>query len=152
MTRIAAPLGLFIALFIGLAACDRGSSGMDEQTARDMLAQRETIWLASYGDADSTRMSGILADGFTITFPDGRQETRADLIGGLDQPGRTAQEVNHYTENRSVALNGDTAVVSGIYVSPGRGQRPDIRMRYTDTWIYRDGTWQVLASHLSSVG
>ena len=149
MFRLTAIFGL-IAM---LAACneqDDGAAGLSEEDHRALLGQRETVWLASYGDADATRMEDILAEGFTITFPNGRRDTREDLVNGMNMEGREAGEVSHYTENRTITINGDTAILSGVFVSPGRGQRADIRMLYTDTWIWRDGEWKVLASQLAT--
>ena len=118
--------------------------------ARSALALAEDAWLQAYVDHDRDAMALALADGFTITFPDGSVQTRADVIGAL-RPGSPADDTPHFTEDREIRVLGTTAILTGVYVNPGDG-RPDVRMRYTDTWMWRDGRWQVVASHLSAAG
>jgi hypothetical protein len=57
----------------------------------------------------------------------------------------------HYTVDRSIRLIGRTAILTGVYVNPADGERAEQRARYTDTWMWIDGHWQVVASHLSSI-
>jgi hypothetical protein len=49
---------------------------------------------------------------------------------------------------------GDTVVLIGIVVSEWKqGDKPMTdRSRYTDTYVKRNGKWQVVASHLSNAG
>ena len=113
------------------------------------LAAAETAWLATYTENDPEAMAGFLADGFTITFPDGRVDLRADVIGGLD-PSRGTDDSPHFTRDRVIRVLGSTAILSGIYVDPSDdADRPDLQWRYTDTWMLIDGRWRVVASHLS---
>ena len=46
-------------------------------------------------------------------------------------------------------VDGNTAVVTGIFRDRGRddsGKPYERRVRFTDTWIKRDGRWQVWAT------
>ncbi len=48
-----------------------------------------------------------------------------------------------------IRIDGGTAIVNGVFRMKGTnesGVATDRRIRYTDTWIKRDGRWQVLAS------
>ena len=124
--------------------------------ARDQLAQAERAWLDAYDDDDRAFMRRVLADGFTITFPDGTVQTKRDVVDGLspdDDPDTDdPDDATHYTEDRTIRVIGATAILTGVYVNPGDEGRPDTRMRYTDTWMWLDGRWQVVASHLSAAG
>ena len=124
------------------------------EQAREQLARAERAWLDAYDDDDHAAMGRFLAEGFTITFPDGTVETRQDVIDGLDpaedDDERDEDETSHYTEDRTIRVIGSTAILAGVYVNPGGSGGPDVRMRYTDTWMWLDGRWQVVASHLSA--
>ena len=67
---------------------------------------------------------------------------RLRIIDGL------GAAVTHHTEDRMIRLIGDTAILSGIYVNPANPE-PWHRLHYTDTWMWLDDHWQVVASHLS---
>ena len=48
-----------------------------------------------------------------------------------------------------IRIDGATAIINGVFRMKGtneNGVATDRRIRYTDTWIKRDGRWQVLAS------
>src|SRR5688572_3912413 len=48
-----------------------------------------------------------------------------------------------------IRIDGAVAIVNGVFRMKGtneKGVATDRRIRYTDTWIKRDGRWQVLAS------
>ena len=51
-------------------------------------------------------------------------------------------------EGMKVHLYGSTAVVTGILAMKGRGKDGsfDKRFRFTDTWKFLDGRWQIIAA------
>jgi len=118
-------------------------------SAREQLDRAERAWLDAYVDDDREAMARILASGFTITFPDGSVQTRDAVIASLNPDEPPDDGPAHYTEDRTIRVIGTTAILSGVYVSPGDEDEPDTRARYTDTWMWLDGRWQVVASHLS---
>lgn len=139
-------LALAVLLAPAVAAAQPGAPD-----AHDQLAAAERAWLDAYVHDDRAAMAAALADGFTIVFPDGTVQTRDDVVGGLDPEPDFSEPDGpvHYTEGREIRVIGDTAILTGVYVNPGE-DRPDVRMRYTDTWMWLDGRWQVVASHLSA--
>lgn len=142
------PLMICLALLCGCMV-DDSSSAPNIADLELQLANAERAWLDAYDDNDRSTMSATLAAGFTITFPDGRIDTRDDVIAGLDPSDEPDDDPTHYTEERKIRIIGDTAILSGIYVDPGDAGEPDEKSRYTDTWMLIDGQWQVVASHLS---
>ena len=53
------------------------------------------------------------------------------------------------TSNMNVNVNGNNAVVTGVYHTKGKdaqGMAYDRKVRYIDTWVKRDGTWQIWTS------
>jgi ketosteroid isomerase-like protein len=76
----------------------------------------------------------------------GRLSNRAEDIAGIvNDKGLELAE----TSDMNVRLDGDKAVVTGIFRTrgkDGKGVAYDRRARYTATWIKRDGRWQAWAS------
>jgi hypothetical protein len=145
------PLRRFLFLAIAtacLAAPAHAQTPPD--SARTQLDRAERNWLAAYHHNDPDAMRQFLADGFTITFPDGSVESKDDVVAGLDPSEGFEDGPMHYTEDRTIRVMGRTAILTGVYVSPGDEGEPDDRYRYTDTWMWMDGRWQVVASHLSN--
>ena len=88
----------------------------------------------------------LLADGFIYTEDDrtvGRDDVLHDVVAGLDTV------TTAHNEAMRVHRFGATAVVTGWLVVGGHGPSGafDRRYRFTDTWVSRDGHWQIVAAH-----
>ena len=112
----------------------------------------ERAWLDAYEKKDVTAMTAIVADDFTITFSDGSIQTKPQIIESLKRPGGTTSKFT--TENVQSRVYGETVILIGLVVSEWKqnGQPMSDRSRYTDTYVKRNGKWQVVASHLSKAG
>ena len=62
------------------------------------------------------------------------------------------------TADTKVRVHGDTAILTGKVIQKGtyrdgpkQGQEYNIQSRYTDTYVKRNGRWQVVASHLTAI-
>ena len=112
----------------------------------------ERAWLDAYEKRDVVAMTAIVADDFTITFSDGSIQTKPQIIESLRRPGGSTSKFT--TENVQSRVYGDTVVLIGLVISEWKqnGQPMSDRSRYTDTYVKRNGKWQVVASHLSKAG
>jgi hypothetical protein len=56
--------------------------------------------------------------------------------------------------DQKVMIDGNTAIETGIlhYKFLDVGKPSDFSKRYTTTWIWRGGRWQILADHASKPG
>jgi uncharacterized protein (TIGR02246 family) len=113
----------------------------------------ERAWLDAYEQHDEKAMNAIVADYFTITFPDGSMQIKAQIISSLKRPrpqGAPTQKC--HTEEVQARVYGDTVVLIGRVITEYQrdGQAMSSQQRYTDTYVKRDGRWQVVASHLSN--
>jgi retinol-binding protein 3 len=113
--------------------------------AIDEVRRVEREWLDAYEQRDSAAMQRIVADDFTIVFPSGSSQTKADILSMLER-GRAANRPSpkFSTEDVQARAYGDTVILSGRVLTNGADAS-----RYTDTYVRRDGRWQVVASHLS---
>jgi ketosteroid isomerase-like protein len=111
----------------------------------------ERSWLDAYEKKDAAAMTAIVADDFTITFPDGSVQTKQQVV---DSVKGNASSMKFRTENVQSRAYGDTVVLIGLVVSEWKQgeQVMSDRSRYTDTYVKRNGKWQVVASHLSAAG
>ena len=134
------------------------SEAQDIEAIKQELSRLEREWLDAYDNDDVEAMGRILADDFTITYENGEVVTKAQTVAGLtddddeddsEEQGSEEEDRSHYTENVTIRVYGNTAILSGVYVNPNDDGEPDDRSRYTDTYIKIDGRWQVVASQLT---
>jgi uncharacterized protein (TIGR02246 family) len=141
---------MFLALFL-FAPSARADAPADAEKAVRAL---ERAWLDAYEQLDSTAMKSIVADDFLITFPDGSTQTKRQILSDLEAGRKRPPETRarFHTEGVSARTYGNTVILTGIVVttSTREGKKREDRSRYTDTYVARDGKWQVVASHLSN--
>ena len=133
-----------------LLACFTLSAQPKTNAQQDEVRKLERAWLDAYEKKDVEAMNAIVADDFTITFGDGSMQTKPQIIESLKRPGGSSSKFT--TENVQSRSYGDTVILIGIVVSEWmqNGEKKTDRSRYTDTYVKRNGKWQVVASHLSN--
>jgi ketosteroid isomerase-like protein len=113
----------------------------DERAVLDL----EEAWAKAVVKRDAATFKRLLAPGFVYTEDDrvqtGEQLTR-DIVSGTD----TVTEARN--EDLKTHTYGNTMVVTGWLIMRGRsGGKPfERRYRFTDTWLKRDGRWQIIAA------
>lgn len=123
-------------------------------SAEAEVKKLEREWLDAYEKNDAAAMDRIVADDFTITFPNGAVQTKPQLMAGIRRPRPAGQPAPRFvTEDVKARSYGGTVVVliGKVVTEQTRGGKA-VReeSRYTDTYVKRDGKWQVVASHLSN--
>ena len=111
-----------------------------------VLLQLEDDWAQALIHRDAAVFRRLLADGFIYTEDDrtvSRDDVLHDVVAGLDTV------TTAHNEAMRVHRFGATAVVTGWLVVGGHGPSGafDRRYRFTDTWVSRDGHWQIVAAH-----
>ena len=141
---------LFIVLML-IASC--GYATTQNNAAQD-VRKLERAWLDAYEQHDEKAMDAIVAEDFTITFPDGSRQSKAQIMASLKMPRRAgSSSPKFYTEDVQARIYGDTVILIGRVVTERQreGQAPSReQQRYTDTYVKQNGRWQVVASHLSN--
>ena len=110
------------------------------------LLRLEDDWAAGLVKRDGALFRRLLAKGFIYTENDhaiGRDALLRELMRGSDRV--TAA----HNERMRVHPFGSTAIVTGWLVVRGEGVGGPFnrRYRFTDTWVRRDGEWQIVAAH-----
>jgi len=113
---------------------------------QQILIELERGWNEAIYRQDAAFVGNLLADEFIATYDDG---TRGDRAKELGLVAAFNQQVESATQDEfTVKVYGDTAVVwfTLRVVGIKQGQRAELRLRYTDVWVKRDGRWQCVSS------
>ena len=146
---------LVVAGLVLLVAVPAGRlSGEGETEAQAALKQAEADWVKASVRRDKAWLEGFLADEVTVTHPtSGKVKNKAQEIADtLD----TQMAVDSMTLGEmKVQVFGKPpflGVVTGVSSETGGGGHLTDRDRsylFTDTFLKRDGRWQLVASHSS---
>lgn len=125
-------------------------AGATMQLADDekRLRQIQQDLVRAWREHDRAVVEGILAPEWSVTQADGSILTRATVVGTFFD---SVSFDTNAVDDVSVMLFGDAAVVRGRTVCSGRfnGEPFDVRIRFTDVFVKRNGRWQAVASHAS---
>lgn len=131
-----------------LAACTAPPPDADDA---ETLMALERTWANAVMTHDAAPLQDLLAEDFTQTTETGEVRSREATIARVGS-GTTVFESGGLEDMR-VRFYGDTAVVTGRFRGAGRaGEEPfTVDVRWTDTFVRRDGRWLCVASHSSTV-
>lgn len=141
---------VLVALVVtGLAAHVAGQrSGAAED--EKLLAELQQTLAKAWVGGDRAAVERIIAGDWRSTGPDGRMTNRADVLADVFE-ARVHRILRVDIDDVHVRVFGDAAVVTGRThgVGEARGSAYDVIIRFTDTFVRRDGRWQAVASHAS---
>jgi ketosteroid isomerase-like protein len=119
---------------------------IDEQELKEITQKRF--------DAESSRdlnyLSRVYADELSIASTEGRIASKEVVLGNMKRGPEGVTRLFRLEQMR-VRVVGDTAIVTAINnigVQIGNQERKG-KVRFTDTYVRRQGNWQLLASHSS---
>ena len=138
MVLLAATL-VFAAIFVVRAQ----NSGNGE--AERYIKESEKQWAESVASGDSSVIERILAEDFVGVDPDGSFYDKAKMVKDTAFAPKYFSS-NHLNEVK-VRFYGDAAVAQGTESWVRRSGTPvHGRFVWTDTWIKRNGKWQIVAA------
>jgi ketosteroid isomerase-like protein len=122
-----------------------GGGGLDDYA---VLWYLEQDWNDAVLKKDKAWFDKNYASGFTsVSSTSGKLMSRTEAIADDTDPKVTMELVE--TTGMNIRINGNSAVVTGVFRTKGKDDKGapfDRKIRYTDTWIKRDGRWQAWAS------
>jgi ketosteroid isomerase-like protein len=129
------------------SASQRRPVESDQQT----LIKLERAWNDAFYRKDAKFIESILADDFIATYDDGNQGDKAKelaLVADFNQQVESATQ-----DEFTVRMYGDTAVVRFVLRLVGikQGQRAELRLRFTDVWVMREGRWLCVSTHSTRI-
>lgn len=117
------------------------------------LGQLEDQWAKAVEAHDSTFLARIVAPDFHGTGDSAKTFDRASVL--RDAVDTMVQMRNLRDQDRQVRIYGAGTV--GVVTANSlwtieRGERPgEYSGRYTETWVKRDGQWQIVAGHYTTL-
>lgn len=120
----------------------------DDSVARSLI-ELERQWAETPSSHKIPVLERIFADDFLGTDPAGRRYTKAERIEHLRRSG-VGGPSNHLDEVRVRFFGENIAVLYGTESSTRRttdGRDERLVFVWTDTWLRRNGRWQMVAAH-----
>lgn len=135
----------FLTVFLALVLPAAGQQ-KETSTEESKILALENAWNKAEEGKDSRALDMLLDDSLVYVDWDGSRMSKAQFIASVRAPElHPAQVVN---ETQEAHVLGNSAIVTGVYREKGinKGKPYARRGRFTDTWIYRNGTWVCVAS------
>jgi hypothetical protein len=133
--------------FVQLDAAGSKASG-DEATLLGLQQALARAWMAG----NRAEIERIIAPEWRSTGPDGRTADRASVLAQVLET-RVHRIERIEIDDVMARVVGNAAVVTGRTHGVGAfdGAPYDVVIRFTDTFVRREGRWQAIASHASVV-
>ncbi len=140
-----APLCL---LSLSLAA---GQEVSKTSSLEDQIKKLEQNWVQATVKEGAAAVDQYEADDIITTDPSGRVTDKAQ--DKLDLGSGDFKFQSEELSDMKVHIYDNTAVAAGTNTLKGTYKGQDIsgKYRFTDTWVKRNGKWQVVASQYTSV-
>ena len=113
------------------------------------LMKLENDWAKMALSGDAASLEKLLASDYVYTNQDGQMASRAEMVSGM-KSGTTKYDT-FTVGDMKVHVYGDAAVVTGNGHLKGteNGKPVDEQIRFTDTWVKRDGRWVCAATQVT---
>jgi len=143
-TRLAVVAASFITLGTNATAQQPKSPSTPTADERAVL-DLEEAWAKAVVKRDAATFKRLLAPAFIYT-EDARVQTGAELTRDIVSGTDTVTDARN--EELRTHAYGNTMIVTGWLIMRGRsaGKPFERRYRFTDTWLKRDGKWQIIAA------
>jgi ketosteroid isomerase-like protein len=122
-----------------------GQKADAKAAAEHYIAESERLWAESEATGDTSTVKRILAEDFVGVDPDGSFYNKAKMVADTRDSAKVFLS-NHLDEVK-VRFYGDTAIAQGKETWERRAGTPKrARFVWTDTWVLRNGKWQIVAA------
>lgn len=130
------------------ATAEEKKAFIDEQELKEITQQR----VDAESRRDITYLSRVYADELSIASTEGRVSSKDVALGNMKRTSESIKRSFRLEQTRARVV-GDTGIVTGIKnigVQIGNQEEKN-KVRFTDTYVRRQGNWQLLASHSSRI-
>jgi hypothetical protein len=140
---------ILLLAWAGGAAVSGSGCATDSTSTADaerLIAESSRQWTGCFASGDTSVMERILATEFVNTSPRGDRSNKLESIAAARRgpDWLVSAELAEIT----VKVFGTTAIAFGGDHLKLRSATPaEVRTAWTDTWLLRGGSWQVIASH-----
>jgi len=140
---VAFASALLLGVMSSLSAKDSGAKVPAE------LAARVHAYDEAQVKGDKAALEDLVADDYVLINSRGQRQSKADLIRDYTKPGFKLEPF--VVEEPVEVVWKDGAVMGGVARIRGvdDGQAYDLRLRFSDIWAKRGGTWRVIYTHVN---
>lgn len=137
---------VYFAVVVCLTALRICAQDQSNQVAASKIVALESVWNQAEEHSDIRALDLIFDDALIYIDEDGSSLTKAQFLSRTKV--KSAQLQSLVTQNTSVRVYGETALVVGSYRAKGVQQgKPYVRDgRFIDTWVLKNGTWVCVAA------
>ncbi len=147
----------FVALTLAFAGVTFGQSKSD-QAIIDAVKVMDRQWIIeAYASKDLADFDRIVADDFFITGANGRvldkAQKRANVKADYSEDPSQGGVFKIDEESHKVRVFGDTAISNGFIIEnyTWKTQKINGHVHFTNTYVKRNGKWQVVASQFTNI-
>jgi hypothetical protein len=123
----------------------------DESAEKSKLIALENAWNQAQLHADAKALEGLVSEQYVYTDYDGTLMNKSQFLADIQDPSfQTTLSTN---EDVRVFVYEGAAIVTGTYHTKGiyKHKPVDHWGRFTDTWLFRNGRWQCVATHTNLI-
>jgi|SRR6201987_2326290 ketosteroid isomerase-like protein len=137
-------LSLFLLLGLTLATAAPVPDQLD--AAQTRILALENAWNQAEEHKDVNTLDSLLDATLVYVDYDGSMMDKAQFMTSIKVPSLHPEQI--VNESMIAHLYGDSAVVTGVYREKGeKNGKPYLRRgRFTDTWVFHQGSWVCVAS------
>lgn len=146
-SRCVSVVAMALACVVPAAAIAASPGCLSQKEAERYITESEAAWAASVPTNDSSVVKRILADDVVWVLDGDVVDKRAAIRGAEEGPG---DFIANHLLYAHVRIFGDMAVVQGSEAWEKKGGDKG-RFVWTDTWLCRNGQWQIIAAEDVSV-
>ena len=111
------------------------------------LVQIEQAWARALERRDTAALGCILAQEFEDAGTDGKLTDRATTLAKAAQH----PALHHKLSELRAQVDGDFGYIRGLATAVNPQGKVVAKVRFTDVYAYRDGRWQCVAGHESTL-
>ena len=145
--------GIAVVLFAGSCVFAQSQQNRKSRESADTteLSRLEAVWNQAHVRGDADALDRLWADDLIVTVPNMPVMTKENAIG-ISRSGRLKFK-RYETSDIRIRLYGEAAVVAGQVERTRELDGRDVhdKWRFTKVYIRREGRWQVVAWHASTV-
>jgi ketosteroid isomerase-like protein len=133
-------------------AVNAAPTASDPKKSEAEILQLEREWVAAIEKKDLAALDRILAEDFVGTSISGSTFRKADAIDDIQKGTYVVKSMNMDELSVNVYETAAVTFASQDEKSTYLGKDNSGHYHFTNTWIKKDGKWQVVASHGSRYG
>lgn len=139
--------GLVLACFAASLAGAEAADGLAPGDAKQQVLDVTQAWIAAENKHDAAALDQILDDQFISTFAANPPRGKDAFIKGITK-GEIDPTQSQTITDEKVIVEGDTAILTGVNAFHSTAKTPIPPMRFTITYVKRQGHWRALAEHI----